>query len=341
MADMPRISRALLTLTLAALATALGPAGAGAADDVVAELRVVAPGSELEPGTSYVTNTERIKTDPKAKCFAEDGGGSGEIAKLAGPTAMGLVESSGDVNDAVDPLSVTDEFGFGLGLCAIGGVKADSGHYWSLTVNHEAAQVGGDQFTLADGDTVLWSLTEFPPPNELELQAPPGATPGTRNVTVVEWTCSTDLPPPDPVCTESPAVGATVSGGDSGVVTNASGVAAVPMASTGHYDLQATLAGRLDSNHGRVCVSGDEGACPAPDDPVGRTIYGRKAADEFGGTGGWDVIRARGGDDEIRILAGGADRVNCGGGIDKVFANLGDDDDDFAGNCEKVKRLVR
>ena len=332
---MPSVSRALLALTLAALAAAVAPAGAGAADDVVAELRVVAPGSELEPGASYVTNTEKIKTDPKAKCFFGGEGGSGETVTLAGPTAMGLLETGGDVNDALDPLSVTDEFGFGLGLCAIGDVEAGENDYWSLTVDHQAAQVGGDQFELSDGDTVLWSLTRFPPPNELELRAPPGATPGTRDVSVFEWDCSSGS-----ACTESPAEGATVTGGDSPALTNAAGIASVPMASTGHYDLQATLTGRLDSNHSRVCVSGEAGACPAQSDPVGRTIYGRKAGDEFAATDGWDVIRARGGGDEIDITRGGADRVNCGGGADKVFVSKGDDDDGIADNCEKVKRLA-
>jgi len=334
------VSRALLAFTLAALAAAIVPAGAGAADDVVAELRVVAPGSELEPGASYVTNTERIKTDPKAKCFAGGEGGSGETVKLAGPTAMGLLETGGDVNEDLDPLSVTDEFGFGLGLCAIGEVAASTDDYWSLTVDHQAAQVGGDQVRPENGDTVLWNLTQFPPPNELELRAPPGTTPGTREVTVVEWTCSTEFPPPDPVCSEAPAVGATVNGGDSPATTNGLGVASVPMAGAGHYDLQATMTGRLDSNHGRVCVSAEKGACPALADPVGRTIYGRSVADEFAATGGWDVIRARGGRDEIDITEGGADRVNCGAGIDKLFVEKGDSDDDIAGNCEKVKRLA-
>ena len=334
------VSRALLALTLAIVAASIGPAGAGAADDVVAELRVVAPGSELEPGASYVTNTERIKTDPKAKCFIDGEGGSGEAVRLPGPTAMGALKTAGDVNRDLSPLSVTDEFGFGLGLCGIGDVRATTEDFWSLTVNHQAAQVGGDQLTLHDGDTVLWNLTQFPPPNELELRAPPGAAPGTREVTVVEWTCSTDFPPPDPVCTESPAVGATVNGGGSAATTNASGIASVPMASAGEYHLQATLAGRLDSNTAHVCVSAAKGACPAPSDPVGRTIYGRKSGDAFRASDGWDVIRARGGPDEIDISDGGADRVNCGREIDKVFLYPGDGNDDIAGNCEKVKRLV-
>lgn len=334
------VSRALRALSLAAFLAALIPAAASAADDVVAELRVVSPGGELEPGASYVTNTEKIKTDRKAKCFIAGAGGSGEVVKLPGPTALGLLETAGDVNPDVDPLSVTDEFGFGLGLCGIGEAQATTDDYWSLTVDHQAAQVGGDQLTLEDGDTVLWSLTQFPPPNELELRAGPGTAPGTLDVTVVEWTCSSEFPPPDPVCTESPSVGATVLGGDSSATTNASGVASVPMASEQVYDLHAELTGRLDSNTAHVCVSNEAGACPAPTDPVGKTIHGRKVADRFSATEGWDVIRSRRGEDVIDLTDGGSDQLNCGGGKDKVVLYTGDDDDEIAGNCEKVKRVV-
>lgn len=335
------LSRALRALSLAALAAALIPTGASAADDVVAELRVISPNGELEPGASYVTNTEKIKTDPRARCFIGGVGGSGDKVKLPKPTAMGLLETAGDVNDAVDPLSVTDEFGFGLGLCGIGEVEADTSNFWSLTVNHQAAQVGGDQLRLEDEDVVLWNLTEFPPDNELELRAGPGTSPGTLEVTVVEWTCSTEFPPPPPpICTESAAEGATVSGGDTDVATNGSGAASVPLANEDDYTLQATLPGRLPSNHGEVCVSGAAGACPAPTDPPGRTIYGSGKSDEFSGTDGWDRIKARGGRDVIDLTDGGSDRVNCGGGRDKVLIAKGDDDDQIAGNCEKVKEVV-
>ncbi|MEO8092905.1 MAG: DUF4430 domain-containing protein [bacterium] len=334
------VSRALRALSVAALAAALIPSGASAADDVVAELRVLTPDSQLEPGASYVTNTEKVKTDRKAKCFIAGEGGSGDKVKLPGPTAMGLLATAGAVNPDVDPLSATDEFGFGLGLCGIGAARATTDDYWSLTVNHQAAQVGGDQLTLEDGDTVLWSLTQFPPPNELELRAGPGAPPGTLEVTVVEWVCSTDFPPPDPVCAESPAEGATVLGGDSNVTTGADGVASVPLSNEQTYELQAQLTGRLDSNTAPVCVSNEAAACPDPTDPVGRTIRGRRVRDSFAGTGGWDAIRSRGGKDVIDLTDGGSDRVNCGGAKDKVLLYTEDNDDEIAPNCEKRKRIA-
>ena len=164
-----RSRRAIRAATLAAFSAALIAPTAQAADDVVAELRVVSQEGVLESGTSYVTNSERIKTDPRARCFVGGEGGSGDRVRLAGPTAMGMLETAGDANPDLSPLSVTDEFGFGLGLCGIGGVEGDSDRFWSITVNHQASQVGGDQITLSQGDDVLWSLTGFPPDPELQL----------------------------------------------------------------------------------------------------------------------------------------------------------------------------
>ncbi len=331
----------LWTLPLAAVSAALIAPGAEAADDAVVELRVVHPGGALEPGASYVTNTEKIKTDRRARCFTDGEGGSGDVARLPGPTAMGLLETAGDTNKDVNPLSVTDEFGFGLGLCDVGDVEAEAGaSYWALTVNHQTAQLGGDQLRVDDRDEVLWSLTslaQFPPNPELEVRAAPGTEPGTLNVTVVEWICSTEFPPPDPVCTEAPAEGASVTGGDAPAQTNAAGVATVALATQQRYSLQATATGRVPSNVARVCVSATDGACPEPTDPPSRRIYGRDGADQFAATRGWDIIRARGGDDRINLRGGGSDKVNCGRGKDQVTISADDSDDDIAENCEKVK----
>jgi hypothetical protein len=334
------VSRALLALSLAAFFVALVPSGASAADDVVAKLRVVAAsGAELDSGAAYVTNTEKIKTDKKAKCFIDGQGGSGDKVKLPGPTAMGLLETAGDLNPSLDPLSATDEFGFGLGLCGIGEEQATTDDFWSVTLNHQAAQVGGDQLALEDEDEVLWSLTTFPPPNELELRVAPGTATGDVGVTVVEWTCSTTFPPPDPVCTESPAEGATV-GGAGTATTDSEGQATLTMSAEGTYTLRATQDGRLDSNAARVCVSDEEDVCPDPADPHGLDIFGRAGDDEFSGTEGWDTIKARGGRDVIDLTEGGSDAVNCGGGKDKVVRYDIDENDAIADNCEKVKRLV-
>ena len=335
-----RSRRALCAATLAVLCAAATARAAHAAEDVVAELRVVSPNGVLEPGTSYVTSSERIKTDPKARCFVDGEGGSGDRVRLAGATAMGVIETAGDANRDLRPLSATDEFGFGLGLCGIGDVEARRSKFWSVTLNHQASQVGGDQVTLSQGDEVLWSLTKFPPEPELELDAAPGTTPGTLEVSVKRWVCSTAFPPPDPVCESEPAPGATVSGGDSNATTDAGGVADVPLASAGEYTLQATLAAHLDSNLAEVCVSAEAGACPDPGDPPSRRIVGRDKDDDFAATEGWDVVRARGGDDRVSIRSGGADRVNCGAGRDLVLTASADDDDQLARNCERVREAT-
>ena len=171
---------------VAALTVALfAPGSAGA---TVATLRVLTPNTTLEPGTSFVTGTERIKTDPHALCFAGGAGGSGDTVTLAGPTAMGLLKSALGTNTALRPLSVTDEFGFGLGLCGIGGKKGNESRYWSLLVNHKDPGVGGDQVRLHNGDEVLWYLTKFPPPPELDLRAPAGTAPGSFEATVYQHT---------------------------------------------------------------------------------------------------------------------------------------------------------
>jgi hypothetical protein len=335
-----RSSRAIRAATLVVAATALAAPAADAADDVVAELRVIGPDGALESGTSYVTDSERIKTDRRARCFIGGEGGSGDRVRLAGPTAMGLLRTAGAANPDLKPLSVTDEFGFGLGLCGIGEVEADTGNFWSVTVNHQASQVGGDQVTLAQGDDVLWNLTGFPPDPELELTAAPGAVPGTLEVTVERWACSTAFPPPDPVCLSEPAPGATVSGGASPAVADSAGAADVSLPDAGTYTLRASLADHLDSNLARVCVSAGAAACPAPGDEPGRTILGGDKDDDFVATAGWDVVRARGGDDRISLVGGGSDRVNCGGGRDRVLITSGDDDDSIAGSCEKVRALA-
>ena len=335
-----RSIRARWALALAVVFAVSIPSAAQAADDVVAELRVATPAGDLETGNHYVTNTEQIKTDPDALCFEDAEGGSGDRVRLAGPTAMGLVETAGDATPAVNPLSVTDEFGFGLGLCSIGNATAGSNEFWSLAVNHQASQVGGDQVELSDGDSILWSLTDFtvfPPVSELQLTAAPGTDPGSLNVGVLRWVCSTAFPPPDPVCTSEPAADITVSGGDANATTDENGSAIVTMANSQTYELQATNEGDLDSNIQEVCVSATAGECPSGDAPRGWRITGRALADDFSATEGWDVVKAKGGDDRID-LGHGSDRVNCGGGKDRVKV-VNDGDDEIAGNCEKVKTV--
>jgi hypothetical protein len=323
-------------IALAAGVAIVVPASASA-DDVVANLRVLTPTTTLEPGASYVTGTESLRTDPKALCFVGGAGGSGDRVRMEGATALGLVRSALDWNQALNPISTTDEFGFGLGVCGIGGKKGNANRYWSLALNHVDPALSGDQVPLSDGDSVLWYLTQFPPPPELEItQWPAGAAEGSAEVTVVEHACTTDSEPPFEVhCTTDNHVdGATISGGDSAATTS-DGAAQVPV-SDGQVHLQATLGDDIPSNVADVCVSETAGECPAPGDPHGQTIYGRDRADRFSGTAGWDRIRAGGGDDRIDLTDGGADRVNCGGGHDRVTVAGSDSDDHISHNCERV-----
>jgi hypothetical protein len=331
-----RSLRPLGGLVAVAVAALLVPATASA-HDVVANLRVLTPNTTLEPGASYVTDTESLRSDPKALCFIGGAGGSGDRVRMEGPTALGLVASALDWNQDLDPISVTDEFGFGLGVCGIGGKKGNADRFWSLTVNHVDPAMSGDQVHVEDGDDVLWYLTTFPPPAELEItQWPAGAAPGNVPVTVVEHSCTTDSQPPFEVhCTTNDDVdGATISGGDSPVTTT-DGQASVPV-SEGKVDLRATLGSDIPSNIANVCVSATAGECPNGDDPHGATIYGRDKADRFAGTPGWDRIKAGGGDDRIDLTDGGADHLNCGGGHDRVTIEPADDDDHISQNCERV-----
>ena len=323
-------------IALAASVGILVPASASA-DDVVANVRVLTPNKTLEPGASYVTGTESLKTDPNARCFIGGVGGSGDRVRMEGATALGLVRSARDWNQALDPISVTDEFGFGLGVCGIGGKKGNADRFWALTLNHVDPAMSGDQVQVSDGDEVLWYLTTFPPPAELEItEWPAGAAPGTVSVTVVEHSCTTDSEPPFEVhcTTETDIDGATIEGGDSPAVTT-DGVAQVPV-SSGQVDLRATLGTDIASNVADVCVSGTPGDCPASDDPHGATIYGRDRADRFPGTPGWDRIKAGAGDDRVDLTDGGVDHVNCGGGHDRVRIVASDDDDHVSQNCERV-----
>ena len=331
-----RFFRSVSGLIALAAAAVLMPAQASAADDdAVVSLRVLTPNTTLEPGAAYVTDTESIKSDPKALCFAGGAGGSGDRVRMEGPTALGLVRSALDWNDALDPISVTDEFGFGLGVCGIGGKKGNESRYWALTVNHEDPAMAGDQVPVQTGDQVLWYRTSFPPPPELEITEYPssnGLSPFP--VTVVEHSCDTDFPPN---CTTEPVEGAEVFGGQGlPVLTDGDGHAQVPASSEGNLTLVAKKGGDIDSAPVKVCLSATKGACPfAP----GLTIYGRDVRDHFGDTQGWDRIKAGGGDDRVSLLEGGEERVNCGGGRDKVIVGKGDHDDQIADNCERVVKV--
>jgi hypothetical protein len=326
-ASMPILSFGrLLGLVLACAAAMLitFPAVAGAKPKTVgADLRVVGPSGQSLAQLVQYAGSVKVKTDPDALCFGPDTGGSGARVKLAGPTALGLVEEASGTARDLRPLSVTDAFDFGLGVCGIGGFQAQGAASWYLKHNHAGAQVGGDQLQVRKGDDVLWYLApSFPYPPELALEASGRADPGAQ-VTVEVSQYGDDG-------TQTPAAGATVSGGNADVTTDAQGRATVAVGS-GNTTLRATRGANIPSNEARVCV-GTSSECS---DVQGELIAGTDKRDKIRGTKGPDKIKARAGNDIVRARGGGPDKINCGTGKrDIAFV----DADDTVRACEKVKR---
>jgi Domain of unknown function (DUF4430) len=143
-------------LSLLVLTAGAAPALAGT---TTAHLRVVNTAGTTLADQSQVTGDVSIQTDPGAKCFGPPGG-SGNSVNVPGPSALGIVKDASASDPALRPLSVTDQFSFGLGICGIGGFTFNQGDsaFWYLKVNHVGAQVGGDQYLLNAGDNVLWYL---------------------------------------------------------------------------------------------------------------------------------------------------------------------------------------
>jgi hypothetical protein len=305
------------------------PHGAAFAATKGADLRVVnTAGSTLAQFRQY-TGTVRIKSDPQADCFGPPGG-SGDTATVRGATGLGIVKDGLTWDRRLRPLSVTDQFSFGLAVCGIGGYEAQGSSFWYLKDNHAGSQVGGDQVKLHDGDDILWYLTpSFPPPPELVLRAPAQAQPG------VPFQVRANQYLDDG--TKAPAEGATVSGGTAPATTGPEGTAMVTVASPGSARLQATREsdGAIPSNLVKVCVNSYPSRCP---DAHGDRVFGSGAADEIRGTRGWDTIQAGGGGDVIDLRGGGRDRVGCGPGSDHVILSAGDGDDRIAPSCERVVR---
>jgi hypothetical protein len=305
------------------------------ARSVTAELRVEGPGVTLNPGTWYVTGTERIARGSRSNCKA-----TGRLSTLRGPTALGILVPFSNLDPDGSPLlaradaSVPGE----LLLCRVGKFKANQEFtkFWSYWVNFVPPEVGASSFRLHGGNRVLWSFGEvkgtfggaddFNTGDALELRSPPASTPGVPfTVTVVRHPFSGD---------PSRAAGVAVSGGDAPVMTDANGQADVTVSDPGFATLVARNRPDVPSNRLRVCVKADPKKCPVA---FGRRIVGSRRGDRIRGTRGWDRILARRGDDVVNLRAGGRDRVSCGRGNDRVIVNRGDHDDAIA-RCERVVR---
>jgi hypothetical protein len=204
-------TRVALAAWVAALSL-LAPAMATATEGV--DLRVLNTAGHTLTELRQYTGTVHIDTDPGADCFGAGTGGSGKSVRVAGPTALGLVNDASETDADLRPLSVTDAFSFGLGVCGIGGFEASGGSFWYLKVDHFGSQTGGDQTPVGHGDTILWYLSPgFPPARELFLRAPARAEVGVPyQVTVLSYGDGGNA---------APAAGATVT--DAALPTDADG----------------------------------------------------------------------------------------------------------------------
>lgn len=323
------VRRAIAVLPLALAVCALVPAFASA-DPVVSSLRVEGPDGRLASGESYVNDSAKIKTDQRTAC-----GGSGDVASLKGPTALGLLQYGLRVDRDLRPLGVSDKFSFGLFVCGIGTV-VDRGAdgYWLYKVNHKAPEVGADQFTLKRNDEVLWYF-QVPagspggPANtgaELRVSAPDRAKPGEQFiVTVYAY---------DDKGTRTRAQGARLRSPGGVQITDANGQAEILVDQrTRAATLRATRGADIPSNPERVCVDDRSGKCQSK---LGQTIYGTNSADTIRGTSGADRIISRGGNDRIDVRRGKKDTVICGSGsADFVRASR---NDRVSRTCERVVR---
>lgn len=309
-----------LLVVPAAAAMLLAGAVTVQARSVVAELRVEAGGTALDPGTSYVTDTTRVQTDERPAC-----GGTGNTKTLSGPTATGILTNAATVNRLLRPVGISDKFSFGLLVCGLGEHVASDSAFWLYKVDHKSPEVGGDQYPLRQGDEVLWffqdTAANVNTGDELVVQAPARARPG-RAFTVTVWAY-------DAAGARKPAAGAEVRG-VTVQTTDADGKATITVDKRQTVRLRATRGADVASEAVPVCVDAPS-RCPAR---PGEHIVGRNVADAITGTPGADEVEARGGNDVIRVNGGGVDTVDCGNGRDVVVK---DRRDKAARDCERVR----
>jgi len=307
-------------VAIAACAVAAIAATPASAAPIQAQLRVEGPDGTLESGRYYVNDSWTFDT-------AKSCGGTGDEKTLQGPTALGLLGHGTGFNRRLDPIDVSDEFDFGLFVCAIGGHTPGGNAFWGFRVNHAEAQVGADQFALEDGDSVLWSYIDFDSGlntgKELVLQtADDWVKRGeAADVRILEF---------DAEGNAMPAAGVQVAG----ELTDENGDATITFDQPGRAVVRGTRGSDIATARKRFCVW-EESQDECETLPLAR-IIGTAEADRLEGTSIPERIRARKGDDHINVRDGGVvDVVSCGRGKDTVIA---DEDDRIRGNCERVKR---
>jgi hypothetical protein len=330
-AEMP--IRVLLTLAGCAclLATVMAPPAS--AKTALAELRVEGPNGTLDPGTWYVTGTEKIRKSRPGDTCVRDQGRLG----FPGPSALGIAQTGSEHRKDLRQVRVRlDEAG--PFACEIGSIigrpftDPDGFAGWSYYLDNVFGSASADLVKLKRGDRVLWVFSDFhvDPSQQvntgpvLELRGVPARSGGTFEVEVLAHLFDGSV---------NPAEGATIDG-----------ASAVSELGDGRYEVtvpdgKTTLTATRDldipSNHVKTCVSDKPSDCPRAH---GRRIFGSSKGDKIKGTRGWDRIASGGGNDTIKLRNGGRDRVNCGAGRrDEVKLKRRDDDDKIAPNCEVVK----
>jgi hypothetical protein len=169
----------LRTVGACALVLCVSLAAAASASATTATLRVVGTGNKVLAEQLVKTSNISVKTSPKATCFGSGTGGSGKPVALQGNTALGLLANGAQTIKALAPLTITDHFSFGLGLCGVGKSTVKGKASWYLKINHKGATVGGEKAKIKAGDEVLWDLApSYPYPEELVVSAPTQTTAG-------------------------------------------------------------------------------------------------------------------------------------------------------------------
>jgi hypothetical protein len=330
-AEMP--IRVLFTLAGCACLLAAILAPSASAKTALAELRVEGPNGTLDPGTWYVTGTEKIRKSRQGDACVRD---QGQLT-FKGPTALGLPQTGSEHRKALRQVRVRlDEAG--PFVCEIGGILGrpftdpDGFAGWSYYLDYMFGSQSADLVKLSRGDQVLWVFSDFhADPSQqantgpaLELRGVPARSDGTFEAEVVAHVFDGST---------QPAEGATIEGA-SEVTELGDGRYGVTVPD-GKTTLTATRDLDVPSNHVRTCVSEQAADCPRAH---GRRIFGSDKGDKLKGTRGWDKIVSGGGNDTIKLRNGGRDRVNCGAGKkDKVKVKRRDDDDKIARSCEVVK----
>ena len=332
----PRTGATTAALALAAIVLFLHPAAAGAKTALV-ELRVEGPTKTLDPGTWYVTGSERVKrAKPGDDCDPRPG-----TRRFAGPNALGLLGSADDVNRKLDPVRFRDT-DFGPQVCQIGNLRS-FGHYPNASggflywVDYVSGFSSPDLAALGNRQSVLWYHATFPsdPPQPGEPSINTGRALELKGVPARdrdgEFTATVVIHGFDG--TPSPVNDATIEGADQ--ATPVGGGRYEVTVGRGRSVLTAERGDDVRSNHVQTCFRAKFRKCPKAH---GKRIVGSDRADRLKGTRGFDRISSGGGNDRINLRKGGKDRVRCGRGHDVVLLKRGDRDDRVRASCEEVRR---